>query len=147
MHSLIFFFALLYCLHLNYALLSELIGSLAKAIRNGGVRPDSDVLLDVYIVIHPADLSASLLNTSAIIIWMDALRLALLSLFEQSPSAAIHGGFFLPFILMTEITLHSLLQHYIHQTKWRLLPVCKDIILKTLNIICTARFWLVVESH
>lgn len=67
MHSLTFF-ALLYCLHFNYALLSELIGSLAKPIRSGGAKPDSDVVLDVYIVIHPTNLRASLLNTSIMII-------------------------------------------------------------------------------
>lgn len=59
MHSLTFF-ALLHCLYFNYALLSELIGSLAKAIRSGGEKPDSDVFLDVYTVVHLADLSASL---------------------------------------------------------------------------------------
>lgn len=59
MHSLTFF-ALLYCLHFNFALLSELIGSLAKAIRSGGTKPDSDVFLDVYTAIHLADLRASL---------------------------------------------------------------------------------------
>lgn len=65
---LLTFFALLYCLHFNYALFSELIGSFAKAISSGDERPDSDVLLDVYIVIYPAHLRASLLSTSIIII-------------------------------------------------------------------------------
>lgn len=63
-------FALLYCLHFNYALLSELTSSLAKAIRNGGAKPDSDVLLDVYRVIHLADLRASLRNVSVMFMWV-----------------------------------------------------------------------------
>lgn len=68
MHLLTFIFALVYRQHFNNALFSELIGSLAKAIKSGGARPNSDVLLDVYIVTHPADLRATLLNTSALII-------------------------------------------------------------------------------
>lgn len=75
---LLTFFALLYCLHFNYALLSELIGSLAKAIRSGGAKPDSDVLLDVYIVFRLADLRASLQNISVMIMWVAHQRPALL---------------------------------------------------------------------
>lgn len=102
------FFALLYCLHFNYALLSELIGSLAKAIRSGGVRPDCDVLLDVYIAIHPADLRASLLNTSVTIIWVTGLRrLALLFWCCKQSNLAIWilGNFFL-LLSLPEMTLH-----------------------------------------
>lgn len=76
MHSLTFF-ALLCCLHFNYALISELIGSLAKAIRSGGKKPDSDVFLDVYIVIHLADLSFTR-NTSVTSMWRARQRPTLL---------------------------------------------------------------------
>lgn len=67
---LLTFFALLYCMHFNYALFSELIGSFAKTVGSGNVRPDSDVLLDVYVVIYPGDIRGSLLRTSIIMIWM-----------------------------------------------------------------------------
>lgn len=65
---LLTFCGLLHSLCFNCALFSELIGSFAKAISSGETRPNSDVLLDVYIVIHLAHLRASLPSTSVTIL-------------------------------------------------------------------------------